>query len=435
MAVLLASTLLPAVLAMLGERVNWGRIRKGRPRTGSSSWRAWGHFVCAHPVTVLLVAGIPTGLLAFQSLRLSSDLPRGDWLPPRMESAMALSSLRAAQRSGVVNAIRIVVTLPPGHSWDSPSGWAAVKSISDRIASDRRVARVRSLPAATGMVSPNLQVIAALPASVRDALVSRDGKTALIEVLPSEAAANNGAMDLVRELRGHSAATMSGLAGTRMEVGGLPAFNVDYESAIGDRFEGVVLAVVLVTMLALMTGFRSVLIAVKAVLLNLLSVAAAFGAVVLVFQDGYGVKMLGLSAPLDGTFTAIPIIVFCVVFGLSMDYEVFLVARVAESRREGADDAAAIAEGLAQTGGLITSAAAIMIAVFAAFTIGDFVIVKILGFALAVAVLIDATVMRIAIGPAMLKLAGRWNWWPGERGASALVKEAGLEAQAEAYAG
>jgi RND superfamily putative drug exporter len=145
--------------------------------------------------------------------------------------------------------------------------------------------------------------------------------------------------------------------------------------------------------------------------------------------------MLGLSAPLDGTFTAIPIIVFCVVFGLSMDYEVFLVARVAESRREGADDAAAIAEGLAQTGGLITSAAAIMIAVFAAFTIGDFVIVKILGFALAVAVLIDATVMRIAIGPAMLKLAGRWNWWPGERGASALMKEAGLEAQAEAYAG
>ena len=117
-----------------------------------------------------------------------------------------------------------------------------------------------------------------------------------------------------------------------------------------------------------------------------------------------------------------------------MDYEVFLVARVAEARRAGADDSEAIAEGLARTGGLITSAASIMIAVFAAFTLGDFVIVKILGFALAVAVLIDATVMRIAIGPALLKLAGHWNWWPGER-RSQLVQQSGLKVEAEAYAG
>lgn len=434
MAVLLAATLLPVVLSILGHHVNWGRVRRTRQGNGSERWRVWGRFVCSHPLLVLIAAGIPTGALAFQSSRLSSDLPRGDWLPPSMESARALQSLRDAGRSGVVNSIRIVVSLPHGHSWDSPPGWAAVKKVSDGLSADSRVSRVRSLTTVTGMISPNLSVIAALPPTVRDALGSRDGKTVLIEIMPSESTGQSGVMDLVRELRAHPDAHLTGLAGTTLNVGGLPAFNVDYESAIGDRFFSVVIAVVFVSMIALAIGFRSVLVAIKAVALNLLSVASAFGAVVLVFQDGYGIRFLGLSSPLDGTFTAIPIIVFCVVFGLSMDYEVFLVARVAEARRNGLDDSAAIAEGLARTGGLITSAAAIMIAVFAAFTLGDFVLIKILGFTLAVAVLIDATVMRVAIGPALLKLAGRWNWWPGER-TSPLVKQSGLNAHAEAYAG
>jgi len=171
------------------------------------------------------------------------------------------------------------------------------------------------------------------------------------------------------------------------------------------------------TLVALLVGFRSLLVPLKAVVLNLFSVAAAFGAVVLVFQDGLGVRLLGLDAPLDGTFPAVPLIVFCVVFGLSMDYEVFLVARVAEARRRGLGDTEALAEGVARTGGVITSAAAIMIAVFAAFTFGGFVLVKILGFALAAAVLLDVTVVRVALGPALLALAGRWNWWPGDSGA------------------
>lgn len=434
MAVLLATSLLPAVLAILGPRVNWGRIRQWKKRGGSERWRSWGSFVCRHPALVLIAAGIPVALLAFQSTRLSSDLPRGDWLPPGMESARGLQSLREAGRGGIVNSIRIVVSLPDAVAWDSPSGWAAVKRASDRLSADPRVSRVRSITVITGMIAPNLQLIAALPASVRDALGSRDGRIALIEIVPSETTDQGGAMDLVGELRALPASELTGLTGSHLDVGGLPAFNVDYETAVGDRFVSVVVAVVLVTMIALMIGFRSVLVALKAVALNLTSVAAAFGAVVLVFQDGYGIGMLGLASPLDGTFTAIPIIVFCVVFGLSMDYEVFLVARVAEARRAGADDSEAIAEGLARTGGLITSAAAIMIAVFAAFTLGDFVLVKILGFALAVAVLIDATVMRVAIGPALLKLAGRWNWWPGER-RSALVKNRGLKTEAKAYAG
>jgi putative drug exporter of the RND superfamily len=173
-----------------------------------------------------------------------------------------------------------------------------------------------------------------------------------------------------------------------------------------------VLLVVGATLIGLIIGFRSLLVPVKALALNLLSVAAAYGAVVVVLQEGHGGALFGLAEPLGAVFPAVPILVFCVVFGLSMDYEVFLVARVAEARRTmGEDDA--IVEGLARTGGVITSAAAIMITVFAAFTLGDFIFIKVLGFALATAVFVDATVVRMAIGPALLKLAGRWNWWPG----------------------
>ena len=245
-------------------------------------------------------------------------------------------------------------------------------------------------------------------------MVTADGRLALIEILPTEATGVRGAGEIVRDLRNLAPGSLLRLPGSVVEVGGLPALNVDYETSTLGHFKSIVLVVVVVTLISLLLGFRSALIAIKAVALNLFSVAVAFGAVVLVFQDGHGIRALGLEAALGGTFPAIPLIVFCVVFGLSMDYEVFLVARIAEAKAAGMSEDDAIVEGLARTGGLISSAAAIMIAVFAAFTLGDFVLIKILGFALSVAVLVDATVMRLAVGPALLKLGGRWNWWPGK---------------------
>jgi RND superfamily putative drug exporter len=197
-------------------------------------------------------------------------------------------------------------------------------------------------------------------------------------------------------------------------VGGLPAFNYDYERAVAGRLTHVVALVVGATFIVLALGFRSALVPIKAIALNLLAVAAAFGAVKFVFQDGVGASALGLAGPLDAIFPAVPVLVFCIVFGLSMDYEVFLVARIREARVAGLDEREAIAHGLSHTGGLITSAAAIMIVVFGAFVLGDFLLIKMLGFALAVAVLLDATVMRLAVSPALLTLAGRWNWWPGD---------------------
>jgi RND superfamily putative drug exporter len=210
-----------------------------------------------------------------------------------------------------------------------------------------------------------------------------------------------------------------GAAGAKIRIGGIPALNADYESSVRDRLPAVMGMVVGGTLLALFAGFRSLFAAVKAIALNLLSVGAAFGALVLVFQEGHGSRFLGVSEATGGVFPILPILAFAIVFGLSMDYEVFLVARVLEARRSGLGEAEAIAEGLARTAGLITSAAAIMIVVFAGFTFGEFLVIKMLGFTLAVAVLIDATLVRMVIGPALLSLAGDWNWWPwGLAGAS-----------------
>jgi RND superfamily putative drug exporter len=174
----------------------------------------------------------------------------------------------------------------------------------------------------------------------------------------------------------------------------------------------VVLGVILGSLLALLIGLRSLFAAVKAILLNLLSVGASFGALVVVFQEGHGSKLFGLDGPSGSVYPIVPILSFAIVFGLSMDYEVFLVARVLEERRRGLSERSAVIEGLARTAGLITSAAAIMIAVFTAFTVGSFLVVQMLGFTLAVAVFIDATVVRMVVGPALLQLAGDWNWWP-----------------------
>ena len=412
--VLLATSLLPAILSLIGPRINAGRIGRLSLGLASDRWRRWGRFVCAHPVAVLVFASAPLALIAMQARRLSTDLPRGDWLPREMESSRGLRSLSTMGTSGIVNAVRVVVHLPRESTWDSPPGWSALRRTSEALARDPRVSRVRSLTTVTGFISPNLQLLATVPPNALRSMATTDGRLALIEVLPSESAGIRGADQLVRELRETPPRPILELSGSSIEVGGLPALNVDYEASTLGHFKSIVLTVVGVTLVSLLIGFRSALVAIKAVALNLFSVAVAFGAVVLVFQDGHGIRALGLDSALGGTFPAIPLIVFSVVFGLSMDYEVFLVARIAEGRARGMGDDDAIVEGLARTGGLISSAAAIMITVFAAFMLGDFVLIKILGFALSVAVLVDATVMRIAIGPALLKLGGKWNWWPGK---------------------
>jgi len=263
-----------------------------------------------------------------------------------------------------------------------------------------------------------------VPEAIRKSFLRSDGQATLVELLPIATLTPNEQIRWVREVRSSDVAAITGVPGAVLRVGGVPALDADYDSLVKLWLPRVVLGVVLGSLLALLIGLRSLFAAVKAILLNLLSVGSSFGALVVVFQEGHGSKLFGLSGPTGTVYPIVPILAFAIVFGLSMDYEVFLVARVLEERRRGLCERTAVIEGLARTAGLITSAAAIMIAVFTAFTLGGFLVVQMLGFTLAVAVLIDATVVRMVVGPALLKLAGDWNWWPlGLSGAQTTSEE------------
>ncbi len=413
---LLATTLVPALLAILGPRINAGRLPftarldADRAANTGNRWRQWGRVIVAHPWLAIFVAGTPLLVLASQAARLDTSLPRGNWLPPAAESVHALHTLEQMGRGGVVESLRVILELPKDSIAQTDSGWNALDRFTKRLASDPRADRVISI---TTLAASNRSSLVDLSRETRRTFLSRDGRAALLEVLPADSVSLRDQVNWVRELRKAGAAALTGIPGATLRIGGIPALNADYQTIVGNRFGSVLVLVVVGTLLALLAGFRSLFAAVKAIVLNLFSVAASFGALVFVFQDGHGSSLLGVPAGTGSVFPIVPIVAFAIVFGLSMDYEVFLVARVLEARRSGMSEMDAIPEGLARTAGLITSAAAIMIVVFAAFTFGNFLVVKMIGFTLAVAVFIDATLVRIVIGPALLRIAGDWNWWPG----------------------
>ncbi|MGA2744975.1 MAG: MMPL family transporter [Candidatus Sulfotelmatobacter sp.] len=416
MSVLLANTLLPALLAALGPRINAGRVPfiaswdANRAARTENRWRRCGKVIVAHPWLAILLAGAPLLLLASQAMRLDTSVPRGDWLPSQAESVRALHTLEHMDRVGIVYSLRVILELPADSIAQTDAGWNALDGLSKRLASDPRSFRVISI---TTIAESNRSGLGNLPRETRRTFLSQDGRAALIEILPATSVSLNDQVAWVRELRKEGAAALTGVRGATLRIGGIPALTADYQTIVRDRFVSVLELVVGGTLLALLSGFRSLFAAVKAIALNLLSVGASFGALVLVFQEGHGVRLFGVPEGTGSIFPIVPIVAFAIVFGLSMDYEVFLVARVLEARRSGLSEMEAIPEGMAKTSGLITSAAAIMIVVFAAFTFGNFLVIKMLGFTLAIAVLIDATLVRIVIGPALLRLAGAWNWWPG----------------------
>ncbi|MGH9883983.1 MAG: MMPL family transporter, partial [bacterium] len=351
---------LPGLLALLGTRVNAGRVHRRTASPRGDLWRRWGAFVAAHPIPVLVVSVVPLVLLTLPLRRIDTSLPRSNWLPATMESAQGLDSLYAIGAGGVVQELRVVVELPRGVSVFSQEGWTTVRRVAARIAAEPRVERVQSIASVLPIERFDLNALSMMPADVVASLVSSDQSAVVLEVVPRSSLDFPSLTRLARDMR-RTLASDAGPEAFTASVGGLPAFNADYEDAIAGRIGTVLGLVVFGTLIALLVGFRSLLVPVKAIALNLLSVAASLGLVVLVFQDGHAVRLFGLSEGLGSLFPALPALVFCIVFGLSMDYEVFLVARVREAWKNGASDGDALAEGLARTGGVITSAAAIMV--------------------------------------------------------------------------
>jgi RND superfamily putative drug exporter len=429
--VMLCTFILPWILGLLGHRINAARIgfRSKRPRTrdelcaASARWVRWGSAVTSRPYLALLIAGVPLLLLAFQARKIAPGIPDHDSLPQSAASVQALNTLRAMGRSGIVQSLRVILELPPQSPPLSPEGWLAVSRMTKQLQDDPRAEEVLSLPALTAMAdSPDS--VNDVPEAIRQNFLRSDGRATLIELLPNATLTTNQQIQWVREVRASDVATITGVPGAKLRVGGISALDADYDAVVRERLPKVILGVILGSLVALLIGLRSLFAAIKAILLNLLSVGAAFGALVVVFQQGHGSGIFGLDGPTGNVYPIVPILAFAIVFGLSMDYEVFLVARVLEERRCGLCEKSAVIEGVARTAGLITSAAAIMIAVFAAFTVGSFLVVKMLGFTLAMAVFIDATAVRIIVGPAVLQLAGDWNWWPwGLRGAQPTSKQ------------
>jgi RND superfamily putative drug exporter len=414
-AVLVASTLLPILLAWIGPWIDAGSLGLARTPATGRHWRRWAHWVMRHPLGVLAVAGIPLLLLAAQATHLRIDLPRGRWLPETAESVRVLHEIDAAAKGSFGEIVQVILYLPPGTTIRDASGWRAELRLARYFARDPRIRHVWAVTTMNPVLFGGPEILKRLPDSERRSFVSADGRAVLLALLPQKDLPAPDGVRLVREIRAANLDAITGIAGAHLDVGGLPGFNADYEDAIKSSLGPVIASIICATLLVLSLAFRSVLIPIKAVALNLLSVAAAYGAVAIVFQHGLGAHLVGLPSPMHGGFPILPVVVFCIVFGLSMDYEVFIVARIADGRRAGLDDGSALVEGLASTGRVITFAASIMVMIFGAFVFGDFVLIKILGFALGVAVFLDATVIRTAVGPALIRLAGRWNWWPGRR--------------------
>ena len=270
-------------------------------------------------------------------------------------------------------------------------------------------------PGRLDTLAPLLERLATLPgvASVTPPRVGPGGTVAVLSVVPSFAPQANATNALIANLRGAVIPAATAGTGARVYVAGISPLFYDMAHVIGTRLPFLIGGVLALSFLLLMAVFRSVVVPLKAVVMNLLSIGAAYGAVVAVFQWGWLGRLAGIDRP--GPIEAfVPIILFAILFGLSMDYEVFLLSRIREKYLRTGDNSEAVADGLASTARIITAAAAIMVTLFLSFVLGDERIIKEIGFGLAVAVFVDATLVRMLLVPATMELLGRRNWWlPG----------------------
>lgn len=424
-AVLLAVTFLPAVLSILGRNIDRPRwlSRVLAPIHAPTGWERWARWLGHRPWRALAFGGGVGAILTLPLTTIRIGLPAANWFPPGSESAVALSELRRIGAAGVIHPVRLVVQLPEGESAVAARRLSGLKALTDSLRRDPRVREVRGLPSIRPSLSTlQLAMFYGDATSARErypeflnAYLSLDSRTTLLDIIPADTVSLTGAMELVRDVRARVAGGLRGLTDAELSVGGFAATGVDLQHDLLTRFPNVVALILGVTAIMLFLAFRSLLVPIKAVLLNCCSVAGAFGITVLVFQHGYGGGLFGLEGPTQAIFVVVPVLVFATVFGLSMDYEVFLLTRVKEVfDKTGRNDHATM-EGLSATASTITFAALIMVIVFGVFAFSRVLAVQFIGFGLAVAVLLDATLIRMILVPAIMHIAGRWNWWPGVR--------------------
>jgi len=411
--ILAAATFLPALLAMMGTKVNRLRViprtilaHRAEGRTGV--WTRLARSIMRRPIPYLVVAGgLMIGLaLPALGLHVTSGDNRG--VPLTKESTRGFALLRDTLGPGALAPNQIVIDT------GRPDGALAPSTIA---AENRLVVQLRHDPEVkpSTILSPSLLALdrpAGRAIAERNSLLSKNGEVAQIRVAGHGDSGTTEAQDLVHRIR-DTYIPRARFGDTEVVLSGAPAFGVDFVETAYGAFPWLVLAVLVLSYLLLLRAFRSVVLPLKAVLLNLLSVSATYGVLVLVFQHGLH-SALGLqSTPqIEGW---IPIFLFAMLFGLSMDYEVFLLSRIREDWDKRHDNEEAVAYGLEHTGRIITAAALIMIAAFSGFTAGSFVGLQEFGVGLSAAILLDATIVRAILVPALMKLLGEWNWYLPKR--------------------
>ena len=391
--VLAAITLLPALLAVLGTRINSLRVMprrfldQGHPEDGL--WGRWAALVMRRPLPVAVAGIVIVGVLLSFGLRLNPSEAQAKDLPGSGDAIAGRSALAASGLSA--GAMKPFVVLVHG-------------SNADAIA-----AKLRALPGIDG---------ASAPAQWR-----KDGY-ALVEAIPSADGAD-------KSVRATISRTNDALAGTDASLGGVAPQDRDFVRAVYGNFPYVLGFVILLTYLLLARAFRSLILPLKAVVLNLISLGAAYGIIVFIFQQGHGSMAIWNVHATHSIIPWIPLMIFAFLFGLSMDYEVFMLTRMREAYDATGDTNAAVALGLARTGKLVTSAALILMFAFFVLSASPGVDIKQFGIGLAAGIIFDATVIRALLVPALMRLLGRWNWWLPKRAARILlVREPGLASDA-----
>ncbi|MEV0029617.1 MMPL family transporter [Nocardia sp. NPDC050793] len=427
-AILATAVLLPTLLCVLGPRVLAGRIGPLR-RTGvlpleETVWYRFSRFVMRRPV-VFLVAGV-TVFLACAAPAVGMKLFIPDARVISADSAPREGTERIIEQfgAGVATPIQVVVRTE-----------APIAESPDRRLIAQRIAELRTLPHVVAVNSPLLVLgiadqhdpLALLApeqrsrvpgdaAQIVDFYAARDGRSILAEVITDVRSASSESVDVLRAVRGNLADLP---ASVDVMVGGETAGGVDTNTIIEDGLPSVVLTMLAAIALVLFLSFRSLVLPVKAIALNLLSLGAMFGILTAIFQRGWGAAILPFEV--NGyVVNFVPVILLAVILSLNTDYEVFLLTRVRESFLRTGDNVASVAEGAARTGPLISGAAILMISVFAAFGLAGIIPIQQIGIGAAIAIALDATLVRLVLVPAAMRLMGKWNWWSpfGSQGGS-----------------
>ncbi|MEW2355361.1 MMPL family transporter [Spirillospora sp. NPDC029432] len=450
--VVAALTLLPAVLGALGTNIDRYKLPRVRPDRASERWTRWGRHVDRRAWPYAIVATLVLLALSIPTLSLRFGVMADSIASPQMSSRQAYDVVAKEFGAGHYSPF-VVVGKVPGEAerrkapkWetkekdekeDASSGLSGLTGLTGPSGGNPSPSPEPERDGATPVKgAPDLtkkpdkdavllaqelrRRLAEVPGVAFAAEPVVTGTTVTLQVIPAGAPHDEATTDLVHRLRGAELpAVKAAHPGTTIYLGGENPAIIDLADTVGDRMLTVVVAVVGVALLLLVIAFRSILVPVKAALMNLLSIGASFGVVTAVFQWGWGIQLLGVDQAIP-IMSFVPLFMFALIFGLSMDYEVFLLSRIREEYERTGDPHESVVTGIAATARLITSAALIMIFVFASFVPQPDPTIKMMALGLAVAVAVDATIVRLVLVPALMSLLGHANWWFPGRGRPAV---------------